>query len=75
MPRKNNQTDEGKKFSYRPETDIEKIRKTQTERMLEIEKLSKCSATTDRSLNNKMQETEDRISGAEDKLEETFIDQ
>ena len=46
------------------------IKKTQTEGMLEVEKLSKQSGTTDASITNRIQEMEDRISDTEDKLKE-----
>ncbi|ERE73234.1 heterogeneous nuclear ribonucleoprotein C-like 1-like isoform 1 [Cricetulus griseus] len=51
-------------------TKLETIKKTQTEGMLEVEKLSKQSGTTDASITNRIQEMEDRISDTEDKLEE-----
>ncbi|ERE82006.1 GTPase IMAP family member 3-like protein [Cricetulus griseus] len=51
-------------------TELETKKKTQTEGMLEVEKLSKQSGTTDASITNRIQEKEDRISDAEDKLEE-----
>ncbi|CAH7484839.1 AABR07011733.1 [Phodopus roborovskii] len=51
-------------------TEIEKIKATQMEGKLEIEKLGKKSETTDTSITNRIQEMEERISGAEDKLEE-----
>ncbi|ERE67187.1 GTPase IMAP family member 3-like protein [Cricetulus griseus] len=51
-------------------TEIETKKKTQTEGMLEKEKLSKQSGTTDASITNRIQEMEDRISDTEDKLEE-----
>ena len=52
------------------ETEIETIKKAQSEGMLEIEKLSKRSGTTDVSITNRIQEMEERISGAEDTLAE-----
>ncbi|ERE70461.1 GTPase IMAP family member 3-like protein [Cricetulus griseus] len=51
-------------------TESETIKKTQTEGMLEVEKVSKQSGTTDASITNRIQELEDRISDAKDKLEE-----
>jgi predicted nucleic acid-binding Zn-ribbon protein len=45
------------------------IKKTQSEAMLEIETLGKKSATIDASISNRIQEMEDRISGAEDYIE------
>ncbi|ERE81496.1 GTPase IMAP family member 3-like protein [Cricetulus griseus] len=50
--------------------EIDTIKKTQTEGLLEVEKLSKQSGTTDASITNGIQEMEDRISDTEDKLEE-----
>ncbi|MGU7598330.1 hypothetical protein, partial [Enterococcus faecalis] len=51
-------------------TELETIKKTQTEGMLEVEKLSKQSVTTDASITNRIQEMEERISGVEDTLAE-----
>ncbi|ERE84459.1 GTPase IMAP family member 3-like protein [Cricetulus griseus] len=51
-------------------TELDTIKKTQTEGMLEVEKLRKQSGTTDASITKKIQEMEDRISDAEGKLEE-----
>jgi chromosome segregation ATPase len=45
------------------------IKKTQSEATLEIETLGKKSGTIDVSINNKIQEMEERISGAEDSIE------
>ena len=45
---------------------IEAIKKTQTERILEMENLEKRTGTTDTSITNKIQETEDTISSVED---------
>jgi chromosome segregation ATPase len=50
-------------------TEVETIKKSQRERTLEIEILGKKSGTTDASISNKIQEMEDRISGAEDSIE------
>ncbi|ERE65931.1 GTPase IMAP family member 3-like protein [Cricetulus griseus] len=49
-------------------TELETIKKTQTEGMLEVEELSKQSGTTDATKTNKIQEMENRISDTEDKL-------
>ena len=46
---------------------IEAIKKTQTERILEMENLEKRTGTTDTSITNKIQETEDTISSVADK--------
>ncbi|MGE9574270.1 hypothetical protein ACQP3C_24730, partial [Escherichia coli] len=51
-------------------TEIETIKKAQSEGMLEIEKLGKPSGTTDASITNRIQEMEERISGVEDALRE-----
>jgi chromosome segregation ATPase len=45
------------------------IKKTQSEAMLEIENLGKKSGTIDASISNRMQEMEERMSGAEDSIE------
>jgi chromosome segregation ATPase len=45
------------------------IKKTQSEATLEIENLGKKSGTIDASINNRNQEMEERISGAEDSIE------
>ena len=46
-----------------------KIKKTQSETMLGIETLRKKSGTIDASISNRIQEMEERISGAEDSIE------
>ncbi|KAL6084859.1 hypothetical protein STEG23_002844 [Scotinomys teguina] len=51
-------------------TEIEAIKKTQTEGKLEMENLSKRTGTTDTSINNRIQAMEERISGIEDTIEE-----
>jgi predicted nucleic acid-binding Zn-ribbon protein len=48
---------------------VETIKKTQNEETLEIETLEKKSGTIDASISNKIQEMEERISGAEDSIE------
>jgi hypothetical protein len=48
--------------------EIETIKKTQRERTLEIETLGKKSGTIDTSISNRIQEMEERISGAEDSI-------
>lgn len=51
-------------------TELELIKKTQTEKTLELENLEKRSGTTKVSITNRIQEMEERISGAEDTLAE-----
>jgi chromosome segregation ATPase len=50
-------------------SEVDTIKKTQSEAMLEIETLGKKSGTTDASISNRIQKMEDRISGAEDSIE------
>ena len=47
-------------------SEAETIKKTQIETTLEIETLGKKSGTIDANISNRMQEMEERISGAED---------
>jgi predicted nucleic acid-binding Zn-ribbon protein len=49
------------------------MKKTQSEATLEIEKLGKKSGTTDVSIRNRIQKMEERISGAEDSIENICI--
>jgi chromosome segregation ATPase len=49
--------------------EIETIKKTQREKTLEIETLGKKSGTIDVSTSNRIQEMEERISDAEDSIE------
>jgi chromosome segregation ATPase len=49
--------------------EVDTIKKTQSEAMLEIETLGKKSGTIDVNISNKIQEMEERISGAEDSIE------
>jgi hypothetical protein len=49
--------------------EVEKIKKTQRETTLKLEILGKKSGTIDVSISNRMQEMEERISGAEDSIE------
>jgi hypothetical protein len=49
--------------------EVETIKKTQSETMLEIENLGKKSGNIDASISNKIQEIEERISGTEDSVE------
>jgi predicted nucleic acid-binding Zn-ribbon protein len=48
---------------------VDTIKKTPNEAMLEIETLGKISGTIDAGISNKIQEMEERISGAEDSIE------
>ena len=49
--------------------EVETIKKTQRETTLEIETLGKKSGTIDVSISNRIQEMEERFSGAEDSIE------
>ena len=49
--------------------EVDTIKKTQSEAMLEIETLGKKSGTKDTSISNRIQEIEEIISGAEDSIE------
>jgi hypothetical protein len=49
--------------------EVESIRKSQRETTLEIENLVKTPGFIDISIRNRIQETEERISGAEDTIE------
>jgi chromosome segregation ATPase len=49
--------------------EVDTIKKTQSEATLEIETLGKKSGTIDASISNSIQEIEERISGAEDSIE------
>jgi hypothetical protein len=49
--------------------EVETIKKTQSETALEIETLGKKSGIIDVSISNRIQEMEERISGAEDSIE------
>jgi chromosome segregation ATPase len=48
---------------------VDTIKKTQSEATLEIETIGKKSGTIDSSISNRIQEMEERISGAEDSIE------
>jgi hypothetical protein len=48
---------------------VDTIKKTQSEATLEIETLGKKYGTIDASISNSIQEMEERISGAEDSIE------
>ena len=49
--------------------EVETMKKTQTKLTLEIETLGKKSGTIDESINNRIQEMEEWMSGAEDTIE------
>ena len=49
--------------------EVDTIKKTQNEATLEIETLGKKSGTIDVSMSNRIQEIEERISGAKDSIE------
>jgi prefoldin subunit 5 len=49
--------------------EVETIKKTQRETNLKIEILGKKSGTIDAGISNRIQEMEERISGAEDSIE------
>ena len=49
--------------------EVETIKKSQRETTLEIENLGKRSGVIDASITNRIQEIEERISGAEDTIE------
>jgi predicted nucleic acid-binding Zn-ribbon protein len=51
--------------------EVETIKKTQRETTLKIETLGKKSGTIDASISNRIQDMEQRISGAEDSIEKT----
>ena len=48
--------------------EVDTIKKTQSEATLEIETLGKKSGTIDASISNRIQEMEERISGANDSI-------
>jgi hypothetical protein len=50
--------------------EIEAIKKTETEAILEMENLGKRTGTTDTRITNRISEIEYRISGREDMIEE-----
>jgi predicted nucleic acid-binding Zn-ribbon protein len=49
--------------------EVETIKKTQSETILDLENLGKKSGTIDASISNRIQKMEERISGAEDYIE------
>jgi hypothetical protein len=50
-------------------SEVDTIKKTQNEATLETETLGKKSGTIDASISNRIQEMEERITGAEDSIE------
>ena len=52
-----------------PKGEVDTIKKTQSKATLEIETLGKKSGTIDTSISNRIQEMEERVSGAEDSIE------
>ena len=54
--------------------EVETMKKTQRETTIEIETLRKKSGTIDASISNRIQDMEERISGAEDSIENKDID-
>jgi hypothetical protein len=55
--------------------EIEAIKKSQRETILEVENLGKTSGVIDASTTNKIQEIEERISGAEDTIKKNMTQQ
>ena len=49
--------------------EVETIKKTQSETILDLENLGKKSGTIDASISNRIQKMEERISDAEDSIE------
>jgi DNA-binding FrmR family transcriptional regulator len=69
-----NTTKQGKELNKTTQdikTEIETIKKSQRETTLEIENLGKRSAVIDANITNRIQEIEERISGANDTIETT----
>jgi chromosome segregation ATPase len=60
---------ESNKTIQDPKREVDTIKKTQSEATLEIETLGKKSGTIYTSISKRIQEMEDRISGAEDSIE------
>jgi prefoldin subunit 5 len=50
-------------------SEVDTIKKTQSETTLEIESLGKKSENIDTSINNRIQDMEERMSGGEDSIE------
>ena len=57
------------KSIYYVKMEIEAIKKSQRQTTLEIENLGKTSEVIDVSITNRIQETEEKMSGAEDTIE------
>ena len=55
--------------------EVDRIKKIQSEATLEIETLGKKSGTIDASISNRIQDMEERISGAEDSREHLYNSQ
>ena len=53
--------------------EIKTIKKSQRETTLEIENLGKRSGVIDASITNRIQEIEERMSGAEDTIENHYL--
>ena len=64
-----NQVKELNKTTQDLKMEVETIKKSQRETTLEIENLGKKSGAIDASITNRIQEIEERISGAEDTIE------
>ena len=65
----NNQVKELNKTIQDLKVEIETIKKSQSKTSLEIENLGRNSGVIDASINNRIQEIEERTSGAEDTIE------
>jgi predicted RNase H-like nuclease (RuvC/YqgF family) len=59
-----------KKTVQELKAEIEAIKKTQTEVILEMENLGKRTGTTDTNITKRIQEMEERISGVKNTIEE-----
>ena len=59
------------KASQDLKVEVETMKKTQMEANMEMEIIGKRSGITDVSITNRIQEIEERISGAEDTIKET----
>ena len=66
---KNKQVKEMSKTIQNLKMEVETIKKSQSKTSLEIENFGKNSGVTDASINNRIQEIEERTSGAEDTIE------
>jgi hypothetical protein len=52
--------------------EVEAIKKTETEKILEVDNLSKLTGTSDTSITNRIQEMKETSSGVNDTIEEIF---